>query len=225
MLDAVAPGAVDWKAARAPPFKPLLRRPASIQNCNQAVAVARSVLGLPLVNVGGEDLANGERKQAAALLWQLLRRHTRRLLLEASASEATEAGDGGSGPHASASDAGLDAEVLAWANARVAAAGGRRRAASLADRAAGLFLLDLLAALAPGAVNPALVSPGRTTRERECNARYAVAAARKLGVSLPLLWEDVAEASPRASLIFKASLMLFDKRRRRKGGGGAAGVV
>ena len=78
MLDAVAPGAVDWKAARAPPFKPLLRRPASIQNCNQAVAVARSVLGLPLVNVGGEDLANGERKQAAALLWQLLRRHTRR---------------------------------------------------------------------------------------------------------------------------------------------------
>ena len=42
------------------------------------------------------------------------------------------------------SDAELDREILAWANAHVAAAGGRRRIASFhdADLASGLFLVS-----------------------------------------------------------------------------------
>ncbi len=46
------------------------------------------------------------------------------------------------------SDAELDREILAWANARVAAAGGRRRIASFhdADLASGLFLVSGMAA-------------------------------------------------------------------------------
>jgi plastin-1 len=35
VLDQLAPGCVSWKKAHKPPFKPLLRRPASIENCNQ----------------------------------------------------------------------------------------------------------------------------------------------------------------------------------------------
>ena len=223
-LDALSPGCVDWRRAHTPPFKPLLARPRSIENANQAIEVARRLSGLPLVNVSGEDIVNGERKQAAAVLWQLQRLHLRKLLADATGAVA---GNGSTPPPASpgraasttrAADAALDAEVLAWANARAASAGGRRRAASLGDRslATGLFLLDLLAAVSPASVNPALVSPGRTAREKECNARYAIAAARKLGVSLPLLPEDLADASPRAALIFMAALLLYDKK---KGGG------
>lgn len=36
VLDVLAPGAVDWRAAHRPPLKPLLRRPQSVENCNQA---------------------------------------------------------------------------------------------------------------------------------------------------------------------------------------------
>ena len=223
-LDALSPGCVDWRRAHTPPFKPLLARPRSIENANQAVELARRLSGLPLVNVSGEDIVNGERKQTASVLWLLCRLHVRKLLAEATGAVA--GGKGGPTPPpppspgraastSRAADAALDAEVLAWANARAASAGGRRRAASLGDRslATGLFLLDLLAAVSPSSVNPALVSPGRTAREKECNARYAIAAARKLGVSLPLLPEDLADASPRAALIFMAALLLYDKKK------------
>jgi len=49
-------------------------------------------------------------------------------------------------------DAQLDREVLRWANGRAAAAGRARRVAGFGDPAlaSGLFLLDLLAAVAPG---------------------------------------------------------------------------
>lgn len=35
VLDTIAPGCVHWTAAHRPPFKPLLRQPKSIENCNQ----------------------------------------------------------------------------------------------------------------------------------------------------------------------------------------------
>ncbi len=41
VLDALAPGAVDWRAAHRPPLRPLLRRPQSIENCNQVRRGAR----------------------------------------------------------------------------------------------------------------------------------------------------------------------------------------
>lgn len=36
VLDVLAPDAVDWRSAHKPPLRPLLRRPQSIENCNQA---------------------------------------------------------------------------------------------------------------------------------------------------------------------------------------------
>ena len=34
VLDALAPGSVDWRRAHAPPYRPLLRGPQSMENCN-----------------------------------------------------------------------------------------------------------------------------------------------------------------------------------------------
>jgi hypothetical protein len=46
----------------------------------QVVRIARRLLGLPLVNIGGTDLVGGAHKLLLAILWQLMRFHTRALL-------------------------------------------------------------------------------------------------------------------------------------------------
>ena len=64
---------MQWRKAHQPPFKPLYRRPKSIENCNLAMAVMRDRMRLQLVNIGSEDIVNAEGKLIRALLWQLMR--------------------------------------------------------------------------------------------------------------------------------------------------------
>lgn len=68
--------------------------------------------------------------------------------------------------------------------------------------------MDLLAAVEPGCVNLAVVTPGAAPRERELNAKYVISTARKLGCCIFLLWEDVCEVNAKMLLVFVASLML-----------------
>ena len=42
--------------------------------------IARRVLGLPLVNIGGIDIIDGQHKLLLAILWQLMRFNIRTLL-------------------------------------------------------------------------------------------------------------------------------------------------
>ena len=58
---------------------------------------------------------------------------------------------------------------------------------------AGIFLIELLASVEPRAVDRAMVTAGATDKEKELNAKYAISAARKIGCSLFLLWEDIVE--------------------------------
>ncbi len=51
--------------------------------------------------------------------------------------------------------------------------------------------------------------PLRTEEEKELNAKYAISAARKLGCSLFLLWEDIVEVKPKMILSFLATVMAF----------------
>ncbi len=64
---------MQWRKVHQPPFKPLYRRPKSIENCNLAIAIMRDKMRLQLVNIGGEDVVNAEGKLIRALLWQLMR--------------------------------------------------------------------------------------------------------------------------------------------------------
>jgi len=117
---------------------------------------------------------------------------------------------------AAISDAQLDAAVLKWANQRVADSGRTaHQLTSFSDRsvASGLFLVDLLAAVEPEVINFRIVTTGSTAHERELNARYVVSAARKMGCSMPLLWEDIAEArSPKTILAFIAAVLVHTTR-------------
>jgi hypothetical protein len=46
----------------------------------QVVRIARKVLAMPLVNIGGIDIVNGQHKLLLAILWQLMRYNIRCLL-------------------------------------------------------------------------------------------------------------------------------------------------
>ena len=84
-----------------------------------------------------------------------------------------------------------------------------------------LFLIDLLAAVEPRAVDRKLVTRGSFDKERELNAKYAISAARKLGCSLFCTWEDLVDVRPKMLLSFIATVMSFTL----KGGGAAAAAA
>lgn len=98
----------------------------------QAVAAVRSLLGVPLVNIGGSDIADSQRKLVLAVLWLLMRFHIRSLLSGVS-----------SRGHA-ISDAQLDAEVLHWANAKASLLLESNRNCALAWPACAPLELDSL---------------------------------------------------------------------------------
>lgn len=79
-LDILEPGCVDWKLASQPPFKEVVRRIKSMENCSLVVQVCNSRLCLPLVGIGGEDIVEGRRKAILSVVWQLMRFHTMQLL-------------------------------------------------------------------------------------------------------------------------------------------------
>lgn len=58
MLDKVSPESVSWKQATKPPIKMPFRK---VENCNQVVRIGRQ-LRLSLVNVGGNDFVQGNKK-------------------------------------------------------------------------------------------------------------------------------------------------------------------
>jgi hypothetical protein len=72
-----------------------------------------------------------------------------------------------------------------------------------------IFLLGLLAAVEPRAINASLVTAGETPEEREKNAKYVLSVARKLGATVFLTWEDIVDVKPKV---------------RRHGGHGSATV-
>jgi len=45
----------------------------SLYCVTQVIGIMRVKMRLPLVNIGGEDICNGEAKLIRALLWQLMR--------------------------------------------------------------------------------------------------------------------------------------------------------
>ena len=320
LLDRVAPGSVDWAAAHRPPLAPRAALPHALENCAQALAVARGALGLPLVSFSHYDVALGRaKKPILSLVYQVMRFGVFQTLASlgggsggesgggggdgddgGGARNSTSGGDGGgaseggsgaSTPRRGVSGAGsaggaggagggivfssssrkqrrlavTEQDVLAWANAAIASLGDdltRWRHAAPAhlppgwwrapredgggggggtsgsgggggpleavpaapirsfrdpSLATGVAALQVLAAVVPpGSVDPARVAPGATKEEREANARYALAVARRAGVGLPLTPADVAAVRPRLMLVLFASLMAFARRRRQQ---------
>jgi hypothetical protein len=106
-----------------------------------------------------------------------------------------------------------DKDIIQWANKKVAAAGFKTTMASFRskDLSNGLFLLDLMRAMEPRALNQELITPGGTPEDKNNNARYALSVARKFGAVVFITYEDIVEVKPKMIMLLVAACMAFDK--------------
>jgi len=193
--DALRPGVVRWASVYAEPRSVFQR----VSNCNHACSIATRELFLSLVGVGGKDIADGSRKLTLALVWQLLRFHVTLFLAAWGRSEA---------------------DILTWANSRVRDVDSRLGVRSLSDPSlrSGVFVLQLVRAVAPECVVPAHILPGVTADEGRLNAKYAVSVVHKLGRATTVFatWEDIVECRPKMLLTLFAAIMAEDLERSGK---------
>lgn len=201
VMDAVNPGVVEWSKVKLSPRNVYDR----VANCNYAVSLGKSSFCFSLVGIAGDDIVAGATKLILALTWQLMRYHVIKFLSGLS-SQGTMLSE---------------ADVVAWANQRVASAGRGAPCdcaaiASLKDESLskGLFLLDLIRAIEPRAIDAAQLTAGVTAEERALNAKYAISCARRMGCLVFLLHEDIVEVKPKMLLVFVATLISYDVCKR-----------
>jgi len=192
-MDKINPGVVDWKKVDKKPKNVHVKT----INCNYAVELGKSkAFGFSLVGIGGVDIAQKRTKLVLAIVWQMMRYHIIRFLTAMSGS----------------SKALTEADVLKWANEKVAAQSGLLPVQKLSDAtlASGVYILTLIKAVAPRAVDLQQVTPGMTAEEKKLNARLAVSCARRAGCMIFALWEDIVECKPKMLLVLFATLMQLD---------------
>eukprot|EP00210_Caulerpa_lentillifera_P001442 g1384.t1 len=227
VIDSMEPNSIDWSRTFKPPFKPIVKRIKSVENCNQIIQVAKDSLNLSLVGIGGDDIADGKRKPILALVWQLLRLHTLRILDSALESSTSVNASKTASLKARNSQSFMTEElektklnendVLSWANHMLSLSGSAMRINSFKDSVLsnGIALLDLLKAIEPNAIQEKHITEGITPEDKEMNAKYVLSVARKLGATIFIIWEDITEVKPKMILLLIASFMLLDKQRRR----------
>lgn len=192
-MDKVKPGIVHWPQVN---MKLPLSRFKCIENTNYVVTLGKQ-LKFTLVGIQGADLTDGVKILTLGLVWQLMREHIVQTLkvLSKGGKDIT------------------DADIIAWANAKVKLGGKSTAMTNFKDSAlrTSHFFIDLLASMRKGLINYSLVTPGNTDEEAKMNAKYAISAARKLGATIFLLPEDIVEVKPKMILTFVGSLMAIDK--------------
>jgi plastin-1 len=191
VFDVIAPGCVNWKRVN----KVCKNKFKKIENVNYVIDIGKD-LRFSLVNIGGMDILDGNRKLILALVWQMMRHNILEMLRNLGGGKRiTEDG------------------LVKWANSHVAKAGKSSKITSFQDKslANGLFLLDLCAAVSPRSVNDEAILPGETDEDKELNAKYAISVARKMGATLFLLWEDIVEINPKMIMTFVAGMMMIDR--------------
>eukprot|EP01114_Cavostelium_apophysatum_P019727 TRINITY_DN6435_c0_g1_i2.p1 TRINITY_DN6435_c0_g1~~TRINITY_DN6435_c0_g1_i2.p1 ORF type:complete len:1368 (+),score=421.80 TRINITY_DN6435_c0_g1_i2:30-4133(+) len=190
VLDAISPSVVPWTKVNLQPGNAYKK----IENCNLVITLCKK-LNFPIVNIGGKDIHECNRKFLLSILWQCMRFHFFSILrnLRSEGKDITEA------------------DMLAWANSKIRNSGKGSSISSFKDSNLkdGRFLIDLISSIRPSAVNYDLVTPGSTDEERMLNAKYSISLARKLGCCIFLLWEDIVEVNSKMILMFVGSLMLL----------------
>ena len=118
MIDKIKPGTVDWKKVELKtknPFKIGV-------NCQEVIDSAKRS-GYSIISIGNKDIQEGKKKHILAIVWQLMRAHTLKIIGEKS-----------------------EEELISWANSRVSEG---RRIKSLKEKKLndGLFWIELLSSI------------------------------------------------------------------------------
>ncbi|CAE7809702.1 FIM4, partial [Symbiodinium microadriaticum] len=168
-----------------------------VENGNYAVDIGKQ-MGFSMVNIGGLDIVDKQKKLILAIIWQLMRKYTLLVLAQlASHSGVTEVSE---------------EQVINWANQKVASSGKTSTMRNFKDQSLknGTFFLDLVNAIEPRAVNWELVTAGGTDEERMSNAKYSISIARKIGACVFLTPEDIVEVKSKMLMTFVSGLWATD---------------
>lgn len=189
VFDKIKPGCVNWKRVNMN----AQTRFKKLENCNYAVELAKN-LSFSVVNIGGSDISEGNKKLILGIVWQQMRYAVVSMLKKLGTDV-------------------KDAQILEWANQKVKSSGKSSQARSFQDPSlkTSLFLIDLCAAINEQAVNYDLVTPGETEKDAEMNAKYAISLARKIGATVFLMWEDIPEVKSKMIMAFVAALMVVEQ--------------
>eukprot|EP01032_Pedospumella_encystans_P019987 gene19987-22718_t len=157
-IDRVSPGLVVWKKVNLEPKS----RFKEVENGNYAVDLCK-MMRFSMINVGGLDIVDGNKKLILGIIWQLMRKYTLAVLCDlASKQGLTDIGDD---------------HIVAWANEKVKASGksGKMRNFKDSGLKTGLFLLELISAIEPRAVDWDVVKMAPDNEEDQMlNAKYAI---------------------------------------------------
>ncbi|KAF1774778.1 Calponin homology domain [Phytophthora cactorum] len=191
VLDKIQKGIVAWNKVNmvAPnKFK-------QVENCNYCVVLGKQ-LKFSLVNVGGADIFEGAKKMILSIVWQSMRYQQLKILSELAAGRGEI----------------TDKDIIGWANNKVRQSGQAKgnivsfRDPTLSD---GLYLLDLVHAVEPRAVNWDMVLQDKTEDAKASNAKYAISCAQKIGATVFLTYEDIVEVKPKMMMTFVATTRIM----------------
>ena len=177
-LDKIKPGVVNWKIIDKKPNNPFKKT----VNCNEVIDASKKSK-YHIVGIGGGDIRDGNKKYILAIVWQMMRAHSLQII-----GNKTEE------------------ELIAWGNERVDE---DLRVKSLKDKKLGnsLYFINIMKSIEPRSVNWDIVITDKDDEEsKQNNAKYAISIARKLGATVFLVWEDIAEVKSKLLLTLLASL-------------------
>ena len=86
MIDKIKPGTVNWKIVELK----ALKNPFKVGvNCQEVIDASKRS-GYKIINIGNKDIQNGSKKHILAIVWQLMRAHTLKIIGEKSEEELIE---------------------------------------------------------------------------------------------------------------------------------------
>uniref|UniRef100_A0A8C6JMI4 Plastin-3 n=1 Tax=Melopsittacus undulatus TaxID=13146 RepID=A0A8C6JMI4_MELUD len=178
---------VDWNKVNKPPYPKLGANMKKLENCNYAVDLGKHPAKFSLVGIGGQDLNDGNPTLTLALVWQLMRRVSLKLVWLHVAEQLNQ----GEKPT-------LRVTFICICPC------------FLQDKtiSTSLAVVDLIDAIQPGCINYDLVKTGHLSEDdKQNNAKYAVSMARRIGARVYALPEDLVEVKPKMVMTVFACLM------------------
>jgi len=162
------------------------------ENCQYAIKVGKN-LGYKIIGIDGNNLYDGDEMATLAVVWQLMRGYTLKILERISY-------DG---------KAATDPEIVSWVNSTLEKAGKSGKLKSFKDSSISTshIVIDLIDSISPGSIDYAVVTSGESEEDKFSNAKYAVSMARKIGARVYALPEDLVEVKPKMVLTVFACLM------------------
>ncbi|KAI4892132.1 hypothetical protein NFI96_029302 [Prochilodus magdalenae] len=184
---------VDWRRVNRPPYPILGSNMKKLENCNYAVDLGKREAKFSLVGIGGENINEGSSLHTLALIWQLMRRYTVKVL--------SDIGDG---------EKVKDQIIIDWVNSTLKKGEKDSFIHSFKDKSisTSLPVIDLIDTIAPGAIKSEMVKRGDVSAEDKLNnAKYAISVSRKIGARVYALPDDLVEVNPKMVMTVFACLM------------------